>query len=234
MGVIAVGGAWGKDIEWSFSDHPFPRKFQLTEGERDALAAPHNPGALYIENCELELKIGFDIYKSRYPRFAEIGDKENRFSAWKRHIVEQSKSGLQYCVVDLPFVRFIELFYWGDLIYCGQFSREPETSVEHERVQALSEIIDYARLGKPSALSVLLILNGPDGKVRLNPDLEYYMRRLFKKLGVYDDEWDTAHLEPALSPQRQAFVEAAVEREDFAAVLDTTEPCRTSHTEAAQ
>ena len=52
------------------------------------------------------------------------------------------------------------------------------------------------------------------------------MRKALVLKDLYDEAYETDHLEPLLSPQRKDFLDAAVLRSDFKAVLDTTPPCQ--------
>jgi hypothetical protein len=59
----------------------------------------------------------------------------------------------------------------------------------------------------------------------LNADVEYYLAKQSSALGetVYSSRLDD--ITTKLSPKRRAFVDAAVGRGDYQAVLDTTEAC---------
>ncbi len=63
--------------------------------------------------------------------------------------------------------------------------------------------------------------------VDLNPDVEYYFRKLTRFTDFTTPElYDVSNLEPLLTPERIAFLDKAVQTSDLDAVIATTPPCR--------
>jgi hypothetical protein len=59
----------------------------------------------------------------------------------------------------------------------------------------------------------------------LNADVEYFLRKSLRSTYRYEQHWGVIHLKPQFARARQQFVDAAVERQDLATVLETTMPC---------
>ena len=97
-------------------------------------------------------------------------------------------------------------------------------------VQALEELMSYASVGSLEAMDDFLGHHRPGSSISLNPDVELYIRKFLHKndeFKKYKGTWYTAHLEPLLTPERIEFVNAAVARRDFEAVLNSTAACPT-------
>lgn len=217
-----------KGINWSFSDQPHPADHTLTRDEKAPLEEIAQ-GQGFSEYCSKLLRTHFNIYNDRFPKFTQAGSADKRFLAWKHHVVVDGFSdgynGAKHCAQFMAFHQALDPYASNNLRFCGAFSDRPKSPSERKFRNAIEEMISYADAGNLDALDSLLILHSPGSNVMLNPDVEFYIRKALQINDEYEDVWYTGHLEPLLSPERIAFVEDAVERGDFEAVLDTTSPC---------
>ncbi|MEM8540643.1 MAG: hypothetical protein AAGF25_06775, partial [Pseudomonadota bacterium] len=133
-----------------------------------------------------------------------------------------------FCIRISAANRILDAKYDTDLIFCGVFSLKPETSLEQAFAEAVEELTSYVDVSNLAAMHELLYHHRPGTIVWLNPDVELYVRKYAyqnTELERHEGTWYTGHLEPLLAPERIEFVNAAVERGDFASVLNTTAPC---------
>lgn len=180
--------------------------------------------------CDRSLQIQFEIYNKRYPKFAKSGDEDQRFLAWKRYLAVAPNNSESFCIIYSVFDKIMDTKSDTGLVFCGIFSHAPETSTDNAFFQALEELVSYASVGSLDAMDDFLGHHRPGSSISLNSDVELYIRKFLQKNDAfrkYEGSWYTAHLEPLLTPERIEFVNAAVERGDFEAVLDTTAPCPT-------
>ncbi|NKB53813.1 MAG: hypothetical protein GKR97_16620 [Rhizobiaceae bacterium] len=224
---IHTNAAFGAiKLDWSFADHPYPDRSEYTEAEVEALEAAREPGETYTNNCGLGIQAQYKIYNDRYPEFAKVADENERFLAWKYHIVADGKDWLGGCVFGMSFLTILDLIYQVELVFCGVFSRQPNSPVEKAFVDSVVEMREYLKLDVGVMMSHVLILHESGSSVNLNPDVEYYIRKSLEMKDLYDETFRTDHLEELLTRQRRAFLDAAVQNRDFDAVLDTTPPCK--------
>jgi len=219
-----ANAAPNNELEWSFVDNPYPFEHMLTDKERAAVQLPSEEND-FAKFCERLVQAHFKIYSDRYPQFAESGPEDKRFVAWKRHIIEDGYTFESYCIDLQPFFGLLEAQHQVNLIFCGVFSGKPATTHERVFVHAVEKLIADADAGNFRAMHQLMNLHTPESSLSLNPDVELYIRKLLQSNDEYKKEWHTCHLEPLLTPERIEFVNTAVERGDFAAVLETTAPC---------
>ncbi len=227
---IHTNAAFGAvKLDWSFADHPHPDETNLTAEERTATFLSIGWRGKPTDFCPNVISVQFEIYNDRYPGFAEIGTEEERFKAWKIHIVEGTYDKSLDCIVGEPFMKILDVRREVELVFCGVFSRQPISQSEKAFVNLVVEMLDYMKLGIGSVIGDLIILHKPDDpyvRVNLNPDVEYLFRKSLKLMDIYEGHFNTDHLEPHLTKQRMDFIDAAVQNRDFDAVLDTTPPCK--------
>lgn len=182
-------------------------------------------------SCSNKMQALFAIYNERYPEFEKSGSVKNRYSEWTLHILKKNYFYESECITDALFLDVLNSKYSVSMVYCGKFSQKAQTDQDHLFVQSLEQTADYVQMGVLTVMNNLLSLHNPGTTVSLNPDVELYIRKYMEENDEYgqfnarNGVWYTGHLEPLLSPERIAFVEDAVERGDFEAVLDTTSPC---------
>jgi len=222
--------ATADQLKWSFADHPHPQNYKLTSEEKIALNSIKDKRG-GIELCGKIMQTQFAIYGKRYPRFEESGSVENRFSDWKLHLLNGNYYDESECITEGLYLKVFETKYDVGLVYCGILLRSPQTEQEYLFVESLEQLVSYSHMGVLAAMNNLLHLHKPGSAVSFNPDIELYIRKFlhkndkFGQFNVFDGVWYTGHLEPLLTPERIEFVNTAVERGDFAAVLETTAPC---------
>ena len=216
------------ELSWSFDEHPHPQEHMLTHEEKLIIETAESEGRAGF--CERSLETKFQIYNARYPEFAQNGDNGARFLAWKRYLASDRNNLENFCIRLSAANRILDAKYNTDLIFCGVFSLKPETPLEQAFAEAVEELISYVGVGNLAAMHELLYHHRPGTIVSLNPDVELYIRKyayVNTEFDRHEGTWYTDHLEPLLTPQRIAFVDDAVERGDFRAVLETTSACPT-------
>jgi len=217
-----------ENLSWSFTEHPHPDGGEMTEKELAALDEAWEQETETGNYCEPILQAGFDIYKARYPAFSLIADDHAGFSAWKRHTVTSGIRSTHGCVVNDIYVKLIRSTVGlpkDDLIFCGKYTREPASPEEEKFVAYMDELVDYAQLGSPDAISNLLVVNSDRPPVMLNTDVEYFLRKALVQSDAYEWKWDTSHLEPWLANERIEFINEAINTHDLNAVLQTIPSC---------
>ena len=234
-------GALAQNNIWSFEDNPSPRIYKLTPSEEKLLneSLAKEPKS---EICKNSLAANYKIYNDRYPDFRSIADEKTRYKNWKLHLLEIRNGAT--CIYNNAYDTLKEnvmAYYDSDFYYCGRFSRLPTTPKEVETKELMVELVDYVRV-KPLIMSFhLLILNkfsvlysaipefkanGLDPLIKLNPDVEYFLRKSVQLEGLSGIEsWDMSSLMPLLSKEKIAFLDEAANNEDFDIVLDNTAAC---------
>ncbi len=224
--------AASQNSTWSFEEHPHPLYDELTEEEKknsDVLAEYPLDG---MSPCEADLLATYEIYLRRYPGFQKRGNARTNFTNWKNYIAHQKQNRGTLCMYKVPFRRLdaitFEPYVRKDFYFCGQYSRIPYTPLEHDAYLLIEEAISYAKTGHWSAVTTLVASQGEDHVIDLNPDIEYYFRKLIYPFAEdVEQDRDTSHLEPMLSAERIRFLDDAVTKRDFEAVVDTTPQCKT-------
>lgn len=221
--------ALGAEISgWSFKTHPHPHLSDMTQQEMDLRFQTKFDGTSLSVSCNETLEVEFGIYNRRFSGFDQFGDADQRFLAWKYHIVSDDMSfvvcATHHAVFEIAAIQD-EIGKTG-LMFCGKFSREPVSPLERKFVQLIEEMLSYALLGSPDAYESFTYVSEFQGLIDLNPDVEFFLREGLRRAEIFKAEWDTSHLVDQLTPQRRQFLDKAIEADDFAAVLETTAPCQ--------
>ncbi|HUV31979.1 MAG TPA: hypothetical protein VMW31_00280 [Devosiaceae bacterium] len=214
---------------WPFEDHPHPDSAELTlediEHLNDGLDLAPEP----VMGCRTLAANGFAIYNAHYPALKASGEVDARYRQWKKHIVDSYPARGTYCVLSLPSFELRVAgreFAAAGLIFCGAPLDPPATPLERRFVDLVSELFGNALTGQIEALKPLLFHHDTQRVVFLNQDIEYFVRReLERQRQLEPADWDVSHLMPVLDAARRGFLDAAVERNDLAAVAKTTAPC---------
>jgi len=218
-----------QNLDWSFEAHPYPGYAQMTGEEFElrgnGLASAESPAEL----CRLIISNAFDVYNDRYPDFRRTGDVDQRYHAWRTHLSHLDLDVIGNCAYTLPFYEIIELSTQlrdAGLSFCGRVRTASATPLE-TRFQILTgQLIDHVKTGQIEAVAALYSTHDATSVVTLNPDVEYWVRsRLALSDRLDPADWDISHLLPKLDPERIAFLDDAVARGDFSAVVETTGPC---------
>lgn len=229
--VIAAGLVlWGltntsQGGVWSFEDNPHPINFdELSAKEQQDLQSAQG-------SCERNLAIEYKIYLGRYPGYEKSGDAKTNFKNWKNYLAGLISKPVNACLFHIPYLKIWNLYQspqvGDDFYYCGFYSRSPGTVAEQKIATLVDEAISYASTGSWIAISSLMAANRPGGIFDLNPDIEYYFRKLTRPAaGSEIQERDTSQLELFLDAERTTFLDAAVGRKDLQAVMDTSGPCK--------
>jgi len=236
--VLSVSGLPGLDndqdrLPWSFLDHMHPGDDALSESEREQrrLIEDRFYARFSRAGCVASLRRDFALYNERYPAFSRIGGQEQRFAAWKRHLVQSHYAGygIGDCVTRLPALELhdgYDRYSVTGLHFCGRFSHSPVTALERRFESIISELVASAETGTLEGISALLLADELLVFVNLNGDVEYALRQSWRyNRHGGQEEWDTGPLSDQLTPARRAFVDRAVEDGDLARVLATTAAC---------
>ncbi len=225
---IFVGVSFAADIDWSFTDHPHPRSHQLSAEEEAALDAAHRPDIPLNKFCDRVVQTNFEIYNKHYPQFVATGDLQTRYSAWRYHLVAVPVPWESSCVFGQSFMKTsesLQAIIKSGLVFCGVYSRQPRTPKEREFVNDMNELVDFIGFGDPDAVWNLFNFRLSKPQINLNPGVEYFLRKSLRQNERRKNDRKTSHLEPLLSRERIEFLDQAVKRRDFEAVLQSTEPC---------
>lgn len=179
----------------------------------------------YAELCTSKVRAGFEIYMARYPDFVTHGSADERFRAWKHHIVTGEMYEERTCIIELPYLLITDLEGRFTIHFCGRFSGSPYTKTDEVFWELVSENRDHALLGKEMAMFFLNLMNRSGWGIELNPDVAYYIRSWLIERDNTVGELDLAELESQLSSERLDFVKRAVARSDLKSVLETTPAC---------
>ncbi len=225
---LFIGVSSAADIDWSFADHPHPEPHQLSVEEEAALNAAHRPDIPFTKFCDRVVQANFDIYNKHYPQFAATGDFPTRYSAWRYHLVAVPVPWESSCVFDQTSMKIsesLQTIIKSGLVFCGVYSRQPRTPKEKEFVNDMNELVDFIGFGDPDAVWQLFNFRLSKPQINLNPDVEYFLRKSLRQNERLKNDRKTSHLEPLLSRERIEFIDQAVKRRDFEAVLQSTRPC---------
>ncbi len=168
---------------------------------------------------------------------------DQRFRRWQNYAEISEDWTLPFCLTAPSAYRLKKLAEAPEsaitISYCGRYSGKDSTVDDSRARSLIDEVERIARRGSVSAFSSFLELDGNTKVVRLNPDVLYFLKQslmnaspilrpdyLFDGAGAWaNDAWNRPDLEQQLSPERRAFVDDAVLRNDLGSVLETTGPC---------
>lgn len=224
------------DLNWSFDQHPHPRLTEQSVEERTIWWRARRPADERLENCDQELAAEFEIYRIRYPQFAESGSAAAQYRGWKLHLVDRQLPDLDTCVLHLVYDRFDQLAiaelnelgkedFEAPVLFCGGKNPNPKRPLQLQILSLIGEKLDYAQTGHPSALYNLLTIDLSLRTINLNPDVKYFIHRAIAQADPENTWGNIGKKETELTPQRRGFVDAAVANLDLQAVLDTTPDC---------
>ena len=210
--------------EWSFDEHPHPSIFDYTKKERRIARSLRF--AFDIDSCLVSLLSSYRIYRERYPDYEKTGDPITNFENWKRHLVHSDQEIIPTCLFYEEGSRFHDMSYRRPFFFCGRSLDEPEASYDENIEMQFAKLLDFANSGRSDAVYELFDTQRHRPNIALNPDVEFYFRRIIRTdIWLQEELRDTSHLEPHLDAERKAFVEKAVKTRDLAAVMATTAPC---------
>jgi len=228
MAAVFVLAGKAQAEEWSFDNHPQPPYEQYTKkelgylDEADKIPANKN-------GCEASVEAEYRIYRERYPEFEKSGDPQSNFEKWKRYRVYSSRKSFPICLfirLESDTADLLERIPTKSFFYCGSEMTDAETLNYPLAAKRLIKILDYANSGRYEAVAMIIDLSDYVPNVRLNPDVEYYFRKIVHT--DYEPEkarMDTSILARLLSGERRAFLDKAAEIHNLQAVAATTEPC---------
>ena len=231
-------------FDWTFSGDRQPHFAELTGDEIAFLRLP----------CEAKKERLYEAYAALHPEFRAIMEREEMRRAWRMALILAEPARYEYesyCFFDdlihamhkhLPSTRWVTLFgydlweYYPDIVYCGRPVEEID-EVDRVGVEAVAELTEYglAGLWLPGAI---ILQNNWSGnrwrnRIRLNPDVIYYLQRKLHDVTRDHAKMDgdvVPYLDPdiadKLTSQRKHFVDEAYQRGDYRAVLASTEPCQ--------
>lgn len=187
---------------------------------------------LGLPGCNAIMAVEFKLYNDRYPKYKTLWNEDERLRRWRKHLVRDDTGWSSICPEAVltnkiwsyeEDIRNDTAFY-----FCGRFSREAWSARERKIKADIEEYIDLAVWDRYFILTGFMINNenSTNNLINLNQDVEYFFRRLRKAIDPEDEEFrNIDHLIPKLSKDRIAFLDDAVKRSDYQAVVDTTPPC---------
>ncbi len=212
---------------WSFRNNPHPLFYEYSEQEREKI----NDIISKNGSCKNILEAEYEIYKSRYPDIAKYNDEATNKKYWERYLVKEIVNGemivMGACLYMEKIYRLMNLSADDDFYYCGNYSRSPNDISELEIASLINELVEYVKIGYKPAMPFFLIIADNRELIRLNIDVEYYLRKF---LEIYDDrkmkEEEKNYFTASLSKEKLAMLDEAVRNKDFAAVLAKTAKCK--------
>jgi len=224
-----VGQALAQELSWSFESHPHPDLSELTPQELSLKFVDMPPSQGSVVDCLVHLDKDFEVYNFRYPSFRQTGEVDTRYNAWKRYVADTNNAGVGFCkyaVSGLLLLMERTRFEVEGFRFCGALPKPSGTDAGRRFNTLVSEMLTNAQTGFAYPIEVLFMARQIDTIVSFNPDIEYYLRRFLAEAGEgTPEDWDVSKVLPELDPERIAFVDAAVARKDFGAVVETTAPC---------
>ncbi len=193
-----------------------------------------SPTNLSSKFCALLIESEYKIYNSHYQNFQKFGQKKQNFLNWKQYLIKQMKNNkadnLQACLLLSPTNELTRLEgnynIDSDFYYCGHFSRAPQNEVENQIKLTIIEMVKNVEFGSDIAAWLLLKENNYKSTIRLNKDLEYYLRKILQndELTSARDK-DLSELAPLFDKKKLDFLDDAVSKRDFGLVLEATNKC---------
>ncbi|MEP0943576.1 MAG: hypothetical protein ABJH63_01340 [Rhizobiaceae bacterium] len=180
--------------------------------------------------CDYVLEAEYEVYKLHYRDFVESEqafDPDQR-QAWLHHLVIDKYHLPTKCMVMSAHRSIVELLNHVRRVtfrYCGNLATQPQTFDEDYLAAGLDQMLTFASRGVPEAIINMLYYSAVQPNLALNADVEHYLRKTLRQSYRFEAHWGVVHLRPQFARQRQKFIDAAVERQDLATVLETTAPC---------
>ena len=233
---ILSGGAEAQSskIAWSFEQNPHPSLSQMSLREKLALLSVKKRYDGVDVSCRASLQSEYQIYLGRHPSYLSFQDEQDAFSAWKRHIAQNSAVEQETCLYGRLIFQFSELdkstFIGEDFSFCnGQFPRSPRTKHERELVHLTDELTDYVSLGSAKAAIIFDRAGAYSRVFYAHPELTYYMLSFADKQNVNANEelsCRLASVKELISLERLKFLDEAVRSGSYETVLDAMPDCR--------
>ncbi len=220
--------ALAQKLDWSFEEHPQPISFDLV-GEEFRLLTRGTADTGSHDYCRIILANAFEIYERRHPDFLKTGEIDRRYREWKAYMARKNDIYLGFCLYEIPTMELYRTSFRIDmdgLQFCGARITSSGTPAERYFQYFTDQLLDNAEAGQVDALDSLLASNELRDLISLNPDIEYFLRRsLFVAGEGKPEDWDVSQMLPELDAERIAFLDDAIARKDFAAVVATTPAC---------
>lgn len=229
---LLLGGEGISQGKWDFTGERQPTYRQLWSDELSIIGT----------GCTKALPELYERYKKRHPEFYPLADDPDMFRQWRKALVISAEEPeyRNFCVYDSIFEKYLQGMkrHPEKNLFCGRLADgiEPE---DKTLAEVIEEIAFYAFHGKSLPLKVMLDFHtmptdryGIKGSYRLNFDIAYYFQRqiaLAPQPTPDSRELVAEYLQPdygkLLFEKRKRFVDAAFERGDYQAVVETTKPC---------
>lgn len=224
--LFSAFGSQALGASWSFEENTVPARMQFTEEEWALLEDKKRMNRPL--DCKGDSELYFGIYERRYPEFEKaVPDRRERLQLWQIEAIATYPYPLFSCIVrdwSFALLRRYRTSNFGGFFYCGRWSR-PAISPAEKRFQAAVEWgLPYVETMRSDMLFHFLTVAKVNA-VRLNADVEYFLRTALRQSGDFDAEWPVGHLLSELSEKRIAELDAAIARRDLDFVLETTPSC---------
>ena len=218
-------------VDWSFEDHQHPSVRDLSLEKKRLL------GQAYEEDknspgCSSLIAPEFKFYTDKYPDYLEGGETEKLRQNWLDYVTQSGRVKWMGCIYSQTHDAIFELWKISkkndrEFYFCGLPSYPPANDYERSLTELSNRGIFYAEKGVYQAVWYLMLSNQLKSVINLNPDIEYYFRKITKDDPIKVDAFsDVSHLTPKLSAERISFLDEAVKKLDYQAVLETTQPCK--------
>ena len=208
------------------------------------IALWHFDGQFFELSCEDKNDVMYENYAKLHPQFRPLMANKDMRKKWRQSLIVNGNGGIE---------SFNDCFYkelsgrWFDVIrssnkkiilYCGK-AAEGLDAIDHDGALAITELGEYAILGRPYPVFVFVQTSLRYERVRLNEDIRYYLQ-LHLRSFLAQEPPISARLantyQPLLkpnagknlSPEKREFLDQAFKRGDHRSVLEATAPCQSA------
>lgn len=215
---------------WSFDDYPQPALSQMNLLEQLAILNAKKQALNPESSCRRSLQVEYQIYLGRYPRYTLVWDEGERYGRWKRHMAQNLAVQDLTCLYQVLYSDLSKLnsskMVGKDFVFCGKYSRAPKNHDEIGTKKLIDELVMYANFGMERAVKTFHRLTVFIYVFDIPVDLNYYFYNLANK-SRYSKSLDMnlAELKKNIPRARIAFLDAAVQRQDYRSVIDTLPAC---------
>ena len=184
----------------------------------------------------------YERYAALHPDFRTVMANPDIRKQWRWNLIVHSHGNLElyngcfYDRLSAPTYDLTSEEKRGKTIFCGVIARNLNAR-QQRAAEGVAELTEYAMIGRWAATFRALSSEREYSPIRFNADVRYYIQKHMRNIAALVVELKTGFqkylMQDAganLSPQRRQFVNAAFERGDYQAVLNTTPACE-AHSE---
>ncbi len=214
-------------LDWDFSGDRRPTYDRLWDIGKDFTKV----------GCSLWPDILYENYALLYPSYRAVMDNDNLRRQWRKALIlgsDKNSDSLNYCFyqrLQSKWHKAITPSKDKKIIFCGIRAKNLDKNDEYI-ADIIEELALYAFNAKPIAVRIMLDNDEQSAKMRLNPDIRYYLQLLFDEIIPKQGELReiaNQYLIPdagrLLSGEKRQFVKKLFLQKDYKSLLNATDPC---------